>query len=140
MKFLHSMRGAITAAIFALVFMAFSLAFMATMDVRHAFAQSFTFPPGTVLQGMMSGQGKSPVATGCTLVAGSTDADGTCTTTTTSGAIVFAKTDAVNPPFCIVSDGTATPVAVYTVTAQQITLTTVTSAHVLRYHCILNGS
>lgn len=104
-----------------------------------ALAQAYTFPPGTVFQGLMSSQGKAPVATGCTLAAGSTDADGTCTASAASGAIVFAKVDAVNPPFCLLVDASATPSAVYTVTALQITLTTITSTHVLRYHCILNS-
>lgn len=112
---------------------------IAAMIVAPVSAQSFRLPPGTAMEGLMSAQGGAPTATGCTLAAGSTDADGTCTASAASGAIVFKKTDAVNAPFCIVSDASATPISVYTVTALQITLTTITSTHVLRYHCILNS-
>lgn len=100
----------------------------------HAQAGNFVLPSNTGFIGFLSAQGKQPVATGCTIVSGSTDAAGKCSTTATSGTIVFAKTDLVNPPFCVVSDGSGgTPT--YTVTATQITLVTITSAHVLFYWC-----
>lgn len=96
----------------------------------------YIIPANTAVDGMLSAQGHQPTATGCTIASGSTDADGTCTATAAAGAIVFWKTTMVNPPFCILSDASATPIAVYTVTVLQITLTTLTSGHVYRYHCV----
>lgn len=115
-----------------------SAAILASL-LSPALGQGFTLPSGTIQQGMMSAQGDEPTATGCTLTAGSTDADGTCTASAASGTIVFHNTGLTNPPFCLLVDASATPVAVYTVTALQITLTTITSTHVLRYHCIRNS-
>lgn len=102
---------------------------------RDALAQGFSLPHNSAITGhLITSQAAPPVGTGCTIVAGSTDLDGSCTTSATSGSIAFA-TAFVSAPFCIVQDSTATPVFVYTTTTAQITLTTVTSAHVLFWHC-----
>lgn len=126
---LYTSRGLVAAALFVALWIA------ASEFTAYAQSGGMVLPPNTGWIGFMSAQGKSPVATGCTLTSGSTDAEGTCTATTTSGAIVFAKTDLVNIPFCIVVDQTASPVIVYATTALQITLTTIVNAHVLHYRC-----
>lgn len=132
MKKLATMRGSVVALMFALAVMILG----SFPQFRAIAQQGLVIPPNTILLGMMVVQGKPPVATGCTLLTNSTDTAGACVTTAASGTIVFAKTDMVNPPFCTVLDASATPVAVYTVTALQITLTTITTGgHVLRYRC-----
>lgn len=81
--------------------------------------------------------GPPPTGTGCTITAGSTDTDGECATTATSGSIAFT-TAYVVVPSCIVVDKTSAatvPQLTYTTTIAQITLTTATSAHGLVWHC-----
>lgn len=97
-------------------------------------AQVLYLPDGTGLIGHLIGASPAPVGTGCTIAAGSTDAFGRCVTSATSGSIAFFRAYAA-APFCVVQDGTATPVTVYTTTTAQITLTTVTSAHTLYWAC-----
>lgn len=99
-------------------------------------AQGFVLPSSTGILGFLLAEGKQPIGTGCTMAAGSTDAAGMCTATAASGSIAFAKLDLANAPFCNVVDSSATPIMVYTVTTLQITLTTITSGHVLRYWCV----
>lgn len=79
--------------------------------------------------------GAPPVGTGCTIQGGSTDLWGSCTATAASGTIAFAKAF-LTAPHCIVVDQSATPIAVYTETTAQITLTTVTSGHLYRWACV----
>lgn len=96
----------------------------------------FVIPPKAQVQAPnLAISGSPPAGTGCTIANGSTDQDGTCTATAASGAIVFAFATFVNPPMCIVVDSTATPIMVFTVTALQITLQTITSGHIIRWHC-----
>lgn len=97
-------------------------------------SQIFLLPNNTAVVGHLNGASGPPVGTGCTIAAGSTDFAGTCTTTTTSGSIAFAGAF-TTAPACLLVDSTGTPVAVYATTTTQITLTTVTSAHVLFWTC-----
>lgn len=115
------------------------LAIMAllTFSVSQPVAQFILTNP--VVVGMINSQSALPIGTGCTIAAGSTDLAGSCTTSSTSGSIAFATAKQVAPS-CIVQDSTATPVFVYTTTTAQITLTTVTSAHVLFWLCIGKGT
>lgn len=122
--------GAIAAFIFAV-----AVVIMASFLPLKSLAQQFTLPPNTIQLGMLSVNGNPPTGSGCTVASGSTDSDGTCTATASSGTIAFAKTNLVNAPFCIVSDAAATPLAVYTVTTAQITLASITSTHIIRWHC-----
>lgn len=114
--------------------LAIAMLALAGAGALGAVAQGFNLPGGTSITGMFSYAGKPPVAVGCTLAAGSSDAAGECLTTATSGSITFG-TAKTNAPSCLVVDRTATPVAVYSVSATAITLTTVTSAHNLSYSC-----
>lgn len=127
-KKLLSLRAAAIAAAFALFATAVPLV-----------AQNFNLPAGTSFTGMLTVQGRTPVLTGGSLVSGSTDAAGSFTASATSGALVFAFSGFANPPFCTVVDQSATPIAVYAVTAQQITFTTLTSAHLYQYQCNSRG-
>lgn len=102
-------------------------------------AQSFQLPANTPYTGFLLAQGNPPVLTGGTLDIGSTDSVGRFTASATSGTLVFRKTDLASSPFCTVVDQTASPVAVYAVTALQITLTTLVSAHVYSYNCTSRG-
>lgn len=101
-------------------------------------AQVFTLPNNTQLLGhLISGAATPPVGTGCTIIAGSSDTDGECTTSATSGTIVFGAAY-VSAPSCTVTDKSATSTVsmpVYTTTTTQITLTTIISAHGLVWHC-----
>lgn len=102
-----------------------------------AYAQGFAIPSGTQVLGLLGYGGSPPVGTGCTIASGSTDSGGNCTTSAASGSIAFTKTYNVAPN-CVLVDATSAatvPQVTYTVTTAQITLTTVTSAHVLRWHC-----
>lgn len=112
----------------------FALAALALAMPIDAKAQGFLLPDGSTALGHLNASGPPPVGTGCTIAALSTDAAGTCTTSAASGTIVFARAFTVAPR-CVVVDATATPLAVYTTTTTQITLTTVTSAHVLYWVC-----
>lgn len=123
---LSQLRGAALA-------LAYSCAVIA-MTFVPTFAQNFQLPAGSAYINMMLAQGGPPIGTGCTIGANSTDSAGFCTTTAASGTIQFSRQYSLVPS-CIVVDTTATPVAVYAVTSNQITLTTVTSAHVLRWKC-----
>lgn len=105
-----------------------------------AFAQSsFTLPNNSTYQGHINSAplANPPALTGCTIVAGSTDADGSCTASAASGSITFSN--AFNQaPFCSVIDASATSTVsmpVYSVSTTAITLTTIISTHVLYWHC-----
>lgn len=104
-----------------------------------AFAQQgFVIPPKSQLVlPNLAPAGNPPTGTGCTIAAGSTDMAGNCAATAASGSIAFAATY-TNPPNCVVIDASATAAGsgVYTVTAAQITLTTITSTHVYRWSCL----
>lgn len=94
--------------------------------------------PNPVGVGKVQAQAGIPTLTGCTIVAGSSDTAGECTTTATSGTIVFSQAY-LTAPSCLVIDKTSAatvPQVTYTTTASQITLTTVTSAHVLVWQCM----
>lgn len=90
---------------------------------------------GSTIFGRLTVAGAPPVGTGCTIAAGSTDQAGTCTATAAAGSIAFTKTYN-SQPFCVVVDQSATPVAVYTQTTAQITLTTITSGHIYTWNCM----
>jgi len=117
-----------------------ALAFAAALSFAPvaALAQGFIIGPKTQVQTpSLAPQGNPPTGTGCTIANNSTDMAGSCTTTATSGTIVFA-TALASAPNCILVDATSAatvPQVTYTTTATQITLTTVTSAHVLRWVC-----
>lgn len=84
-----------------------------------------------------SGSTAVPVVAGGTIVAGSSDTDGSETTSAASGSITFAV-PYVTAPFCEVVDTSATSTVsmpVYTVSATAITLSTIITAHVLNWHC-----
>lgn len=100
-----------------------------------ALAQGFTIPNNSTYQGHFNSAPLTapPATTNCTLAAGSTDTDGSCTAT--SGAPVVTFANAWNSaPFCVVIDSSATPAFVYTVSTTAITITG-TTAHVYFYHC-----
>lgn len=100
-----------------------------------AASAQFVLPPGSTYQGHFNSApaGAPPATTNCTLAAGSTDTDGSCTAT--SGAPVVTFASAWNTaPFCTVIDSSATPAFVYTVSTTAITITG-TTAHVYYYHC-----
>jgi hypothetical protein len=104
-----------------------------------AIAQQFTIPDLATVIGHISylQPGAVPVGTTCTIAAGSTDAEGSCATTSTAAVVTFGRTWGV-APFCIVYDASAvsaTSMPVYTVSATAITLSTVITAHTLFWHC-----
>lgn len=118
-----------------------ALAFLA-LTPAAAFAQGFTLPDGSAMQGHIKAMPQigaaPPVAVGCTIGATSTDFAGTCVTSSTSGSITFARTWGA-APFCLITDASAvsaTSMPVYTVSATAITLTTVITAHTLFYLCM----
>lgn len=124
---------------FRLTFLAIAVFVAAAMAmVPLPTSAQFIIPDGTNLGGHLNAQGNVPVGTNCTIAAGSTDTAGSCTTTNTSGSIAFARAFTAAPT-CLLVDSTATPVAVYTTTTAQITLTSVTNAHVLFWFCIGKG-
>jgi hypothetical protein len=111
-----------------------SIAAMLAATPLHAAQFNLPSPAGI---GHTESYGAAPVGTGCTIVAGSTDTDGECTTSAASGSIAFATAYA-SAPSCIVVDKTSAatvPQVTYTTTTAQITLTTVTSGHGLVWHC-----
>lgn len=119
---------------------AFALA--ALFAPAAAFAQGFTLPDNSVIQGHVRAVPQAgavpPTAVGCTIAANATDAAGLCTTSAASGSITFARTQGA-APVCLVVDADATSTVsmpVYTVSATAITLTTVITAHKLFYWCI----
>lgn len=109
-----------------------AIAFICSMPSH---SQQSQLPRGTAIIGMLNAQGSAPTVTGGTLTAGSTDGAGQLTASATSGTIVFNFATFANAPFCVVVDQSASPVAVYAVTATQITLTTIVSGHLYQYHC-----
>lgn len=118
------------------------------LSCSSALAQQFTLPPNSAVSGHIISQDVAPpTGTNCAVAAGSTDTDGSCTTSSTSGAIVFGGRSPANAvgyitaPNCVVVDASSTTVPpTYTVTNLQITLTTIITAHVLRWHCAgING-
>lgn len=117
-----------------LLTLSFAVAVMFLASSYDVKSQSFNLPGGTSFTNMMVPQGGVPVGTGCTIVAGSTDASGACLTTATSGSIAFSRTYS-SAPNCIVVDRTATPVAAYSVAVGAITLSALTSAHNLVWDC-----
>jgi hypothetical protein len=107
-----------------------------------AIAQGFTIPDLTNWVGhwVASPQGGAvtgtPGTTTCTLVAGSSDSVGGCTTTSTAMAVTFARSFGVVPR-CLITDLTANAATnAFTVSATAITGTTVTSGHLLQWLCI----
>lgn len=120
----------IMTALRSLAVLAVALA-LAPSDVK---AQGVLLPDGSTVIGHMNIAGSPPVGTGCTIASGSTDTFGRCLTTAAAGSIAFARAY-VTAPACIVQDSTGTPLNVYTTTTTQITLTTVTAAHVLYWIC-----
>jgi hypothetical protein len=82
-----------------------------------------------------SGGSAVPTYTNCAAVGTPSDTDGACTTSNTSGAIIFA-TPYATAPYCVVTDASSTTVPpTYTTTTTQITLTTIINAHVINWHC-----
>jgi hypothetical protein len=82
-----------------------------------------------------SGSAAVPTYTNCALLGTPSDTDGACTTSSTSGAIIFAQAYAT-APYCVVADASSTTVPpTYTTTTTQITLSTIITAHVLFWHC-----
>lgn len=115
----------------------FGLGAIALFSLAHAAQVNLQSPVGIAHYEALSPNGNPPVGTGCTIAAGSSDTDGSCTTSAASGSIAFAATYTVAPS-CLLIDATSAatvPQVTYTTTATQITLTTVTSAHVLFWHC-----
>lgn len=119
-----------------------ALALAALFAPAAAFAQGFTLPDNSVIQGHVRAAPQvgaaPPTAVGCTIAANATDFAGTCTATAASGTITFARTQGAAPS-CVVWDQSATSTVsmpVYTVTATAITLATIISTHVLGYICI----
>lgn len=104
-----------------------------------AVAQVFNLPDPLNISGHVAyfQPGPVPVITTGTLVAGSTDAEGSFATTGATATVTFGRTWAV-APFCSVVDASATSTVsmpVYTVTATAITFATVITAHTLFWHC-----
>ena len=98
-------------------------------------APGFTLPNNSTYQGHLNAAPVAgpPTTSNCTIAAGSTDTDGSCTAT--SGAPVVTFANAWNQaPFCIVIDSSATPAFVYTLSTTAITITG-TNAHVYFWHC-----
>jgi hypothetical protein len=102
-------------------------------------APGFTLPNNSVYQGHLNAApiNVAPTGSGCTIAAGSTDTDFSCTASAASGSITFATAWNV-APFCTITDASATSTVsmpVYSVSTTAITLTTIISTHVLYGHC-----
>jgi hypothetical protein len=98
-------------------------------------APGFTLPNNSVYQGHFNSApaGLPPSTSNCTIAAGSTDTDGSCTSTSGAPVVTFAV--AWNKaPWCLVQDSSATPAVVYTLSTTAITITG-TTAHVYYWHC-----
>ncbi|MDE2019998.1 MAG: hypothetical protein KGJ13_06670 [Patescibacteria group bacterium] len=135
MKFFEHVRSAIVGA---------AIAALALMGSGPAFAQGFTLPDGSAVQGHLKAATQPgatpPTAVGCTIDPGSTDVVGKCTATAASGSITFSRTFTA-APVCLVVDASATSTVsmpVYTVSATAITLSTIISTHILFYWCVGN--
>lgn len=122
------------------VAVALSLA-IAAVGTKLVAQQGFTSVNNLILLGHFfnggSGTAAVPVGASCTIVAGSSDTDGSCTTSGASGSITFAV-PYTTAPFCAVVDASATSTVsmpVYTVSATAITLSTIITAHLLFWHC-----
>lgn len=121
---------------------ALALAFLASLGANYkAVAQQGFTAFNLILSGHFinggSGNAAVPVTVGCTLIAGSSDTDGSCTASAASGSITFAAAYAT-APFCSVVDATATSTVsmpVYTISVTAITLSTIISTHLLFWHC-----
>ena len=107
-----------------------------------AFAQGFSLPDGSTIQGHIKAVPQAgatpPTAVGCTIGAASTDFAGSCVTSASSGSITFSRTWGAAPS-CLITDSTATSTVsmpVYTVSATAITLSTIITAHTLFYICM----
>lgn len=113
----------------------------APVDLSKAVAQGFTLPNNTVVQGHLNaapipGAVGLPVGTTCTIVAGSSDSLGSCTTTSTAAVVTFG-TAFVGVPRCIVTDSTANAATTaYTISATAITFSVVINAHLLTWFCV----
>lgn len=116
------------------------------MIAGAALAQQFNLPPNSSIQGhtqsLADPNTGTPTGANCTVAAGSTDQDGSCATTSTSGSITFTghqPSGAVGyatAPSCVVVDASSTTVPpTYTVSTTAITLSTVINAHTLFWHC-----
>lgn len=120
----------------SIFFAAMLLAACQAMPDR-ASAQGMILPDPSTLGGHVTASGPIPTLVGCTIVAGSTDTAGSCTTTATSGSITFGRTFTLAPA-CLVVDASATSTVsmpVYTVSATAITLSTIISGHILFWFC-----
>lgn len=104
-----------------------------------AVAQTFTIPDLAVWNGHWVAapqNAAAPATTTCTLVAGSSDSVGACTTTSTAMAVTFARSFGVVPR-CVITDLTANAATnAFTVSATAITGGTVTSGHLLQWICV----
>jgi len=123
----------------AVILLLFGSLSYAPKYLRDAIAQVFTIPDGSYVAGHVAYTQPTapPVGVGCTIVAGATDMEGSCTASAASGSITFGRTF-TNAPTCIVADAGATSTVsmpVYTVSATAITLTTIISTHLLVWHC-----
>ena len=132
---LIAFRMALSNFVFAMF--ALALLSMVLFPIGGAFAQApgFTLPNNSVYQGHFNSAPASapPTTSNCTLAAGSTDTDGSCTATSGAPSITFGV--AWNQtPFCLVQDASATPAVVYTLSTTAINITG-TTAHVYYYHC-----
>lgn len=98
-------------------------------------APGFNLPNNSVYQGHFNSApvGNPPSTANCTLLAGSTDTDGSCTSTSGAPVVTFAVAWNL-APFCVVQDSSATPAFVYTLSTTAITITG-TTAHVYFWHC-----
>ena len=113
------------------------LAFAGALSI--AVAQGFTIPDLATWQGHWVGSPQNaapPATTTCTLVAGSSDSVGGCTTTSTAMAVTFSRSFGVAPR-CVITDLTANAATnAFTVSATAITGGTVTSGHLLQWICV----
>lgn len=106
-----------------------------------AFAQGFTLPNNSVVQGHLNaspvqGAAGLPVGTTCTITAGSSDSVGSCLTTSTAAVVTFG-TAFVGVPRCIVTDSTVNAATTaYTITNTAITFSVVTNANLLTWFCV----
>ena len=116
----------------------FSAAIALGLLASAAYGQGFNIPPRTTLTlPSLAPTGPTSGATGCTVANTSTDLAGNCTSSATSGSVTFQNTYNAAPN-CLVVDATSAatvPQLTYTVTTTQITISTMTSGHVIRWVC-----
>lgn len=119
-------------------FLALLAIFLAPIAAR---SQGFTLPNNTVAQGHLlaspvPGAVGLPVGTSCTIVAGSSDSVGSCTTTSTTSTVTFG-TAFLTAPRCLVTDSTANAATIaYTISTTAITFSVVINAHLMTWFCV----